>query len=99
MLAGETCNIVLLRLPVLLQEKVIQCVEPRKRNLWENMLIYIFMNVKVYPVPFSLEHPSEKGIDDQYLELFRMFYTEDSYIIQLIVKKKYCCFSANLDMN
>lgn len=87
MLAGETCNIVLLRLPVLLQEKVIQCAEPRKRNLWENMLICIFMNVKVYAVPLSLKHPSEKGIDDQYLELFWMFYTEDSYIIQLIVKK------------
>ena len=56
------------------------------------------MNMKVYPVPFSLKHPSEKWIDVQYLELFWMFYTEDSYIIQLIVKK-YCCFSANLDMN
>lgn len=92
MLVGETCNIALLRLPFLIQEKVIQCVEPGQRNLWENMLIYISMNMKVYPVPFSLKHPSEKWIDVQYLELFLdvlhrrlIYYTVDCEKILLLL--------------
>lgn len=82
MLAGETHNTALLRLPVLLQKSL--CVKPGQRNLWENMLyikyihiahtymqcIYVCLCIKVYPVLLSLKHQSEKQIYAYYLEIF-----------------------------